>query len=116
MSYAILRSLCRMHTILVANTHFFLWPSFKTYHLTVYNKIQNRFPPLTDRGTAVLRNNTCVDAVELFDRASLSECEKDEDMFRLVPDIKGADPMAAALLIECRGETPEALQCRIDEV
>jgi hypothetical protein len=35
-------------------------------------------------------------------RASLRECEADDDMARLVPDIKGADPMAAALLIECR--------------
>lgn len=51
----------------------------------------------------MLRDETAVDAVELFDRASLKECEHDEEMIRLVPDIKGADPMAAALLIECRG-------------
>ena len=57
-----------------------------------------------------------MDAVELFDRASLTECGKDEDMTRLVPDIVGADPMAAALLIECRGGTPEGLQERIEEV
>ncbi len=55
------------------------------------------------RGASVLRSETAVDAVELFDRASLRECESNEDMARLVPDIKGADPMAAALLIECRG-------------
>lgn len=42
--------------------------------------------------------------------AVLRECEKDEGMTRLVPDIKGADPGAAALLIECRGQTPETLQ------
>lgn len=55
----------------------------------------------------MLRSETAVDAVELFDRASLRECESDEDMVRLVPDIKGADPMAAALLIECRGQVRE---------
>ncbi len=58
----------------------------------------------------MLRNETGVDAVELFDRASLKECERDEDMTRLVPDIMGADPMAAALLIECRGRDEAALQ------
>lgn len=68
------------------------------------------------RGASVLRSETAVDAVELFDRASLRECESDEDMARLVPDIKGADPMAAALLIECRGQDEGALQDRIDEV
>lgn len=62
------------------------------------------------RASAVLRNETAVDAVELFDRASLRECERDEDMARLVPDILGADPMAAALLIECRGSDPDALK------
>ncbi len=31
-------------------------------------------------------------------------------MTRLVPDIKGADPGAAGLLIECRGQTPECLE------
>ena len=31
-------------------------------------------------------------------------------MARLVPDIGVADPMAAGLLIECRGQTPEALE------
>jgi hypothetical protein len=38
----------------------------------------------------VLRDQTSVDAVEMFDRASLRECEGNEDMLRLVPDIKGA--------------------------
>jgi D-lactate dehydrogenase len=64
----------------------------------------------------VLRNETAVDAVELFDRASLRECEADEQMTTLVPDIKGADNMAAALLIECRGQDEGALQARIAEV
>ena len=38
----------------------------------------------------MLRDQTSVDAVEMFDRASLRECESNEDMVRLVPDIKGA--------------------------
>ena len=29
-----------------------------------------------------------------------------------MPEINGADPMAASLLIECRGQTNEALQVR----
>lgn len=64
---------------------------------------------------SILRDQTAVDAVELFDRASLKECENNDDMCGLV-DIKGADPTAAALLIECRGRTPEDLQERIKEV
>lgn len=32
----------------------------------------------------MLRSETAVDAVELFDRASLRECEADENMLRLV--------------------------------
>ena len=31
-------------------------------------------------------------------------------MVKLVKDIQGSDPMAAALLIECRGRTTEALE------
>ncbi len=34
-------------------------------------------------------------------------------MTRLVPDIKGADPGAAGLLVECRGQTPESLQVAV---
>jgi hypothetical protein len=37
-------------------------------------------------------------------------------MVRLVPDIVGADPMAAALLIECRGRDKDALADSISEV
>ena len=33
-------------------------------------------------------------------------------MARLVPDIGQADPMAAGLLVECRGQTPEAMEVR----
>jgi len=65
---------------------------------------------------SVLRDQTAVDAVEMFDRPSLTQCEREEAMLGLVPDMKGADPRAAALLIECRGETPEALEERIAEV
>ena len=65
---------------------------------------------------SVLRDQTAVDAVEMFDRPSLRQCEREEAMLGLVPDMKGADPRAAALLIECRGETPAALEERIAEV
>ncbi|KIY95905.1 glycolate dehydrogenase [Monoraphidium neglectum] len=49
-------------------------------------------------------------------RNTLVQCEADEQMATLVPDILGADPMAAALLIECRGRDAGALQASIDEV
>jgi len=68
------------------------------------------------KAAAVLRSETSVDAVEMFDRASLRECTGNEDMVRLVPDIDGCGPMAAALLIECRGQTEDDLKGRIDEV
>ena len=39
---------------------------------------------------------------------SCRECAgQSEEMRKLVPDMEGADPMAAGLLIECRGQTPE---------
>jgi D-lactate dehydrogenase len=68
------------------------------------------------RAASVLRDQTAVDAVEMFDRASLVQCERDEAMARLCPDMSGAAPSAAALLIECRGESAEALESRIAEV
>eukprot|EP00210_Caulerpa_lentillifera_P003146 g3006.t1 len=76
------------------------------------------FPHLEDacKASSILRDATSVDAVELFDRACLRECMLHDTMPTLVPDIDGADPMAAALLIECRGQTPEALAERIKEV
>ena len=40
------------------------------------------------------------------------DSEIDEDFVRLVPDAKDAGPGAAALLIECRGQTPDKLQAR----
>jgi D-lactate dehydrogenase len=68
------------------------------------------------RGASVLRDATAVDAVEMFDRPSLTQCAKDDAMLKLVPDMEGAGPQAAALLIECRGATAEALADRIAEV
>ena len=44
--------------------------------------------------------------------ACCREVERDEGMVKLVKDIQGSDPMASALLIECRGRTPEALEVR----
>ena len=38
------------------------------------------------------------------------QIEQDEGMVRLVPDIQGSDNGAAGLLIECRGQTPQALE------
>lgn len=48
-------------------------------------------------------------------RASLRECEANEELCGLV-DIAGADETAAALLIECRGRSAEDLEARIAEV
>lgn len=57
-----------------------------------------------------------VDAVELFDRASLREAESVQRMVELKPNMIGCGPRAAALLIECRGATPESLGASIEEV
>lgn len=70
-----------------------------------------------NRAAFILRDKTPVDAVELFDRACLRECKIHDKMPMLVPEIAGdPDRNAAALLIECRGQTPEALDMRIAEV
>lgn len=55
-------------------------------------------------GAAVLRRETNVDAVEMFDRASLRECEGNKKLLDLVPGIKEVGPYGSALLIECRGK------------
>ncbi|KFM26260.1 Glycolate oxidase subunit GlcD [Auxenochlorella protothecoides] len=65
---------------------------------------------------AVLRRETAVDAVELFDRPSIREFECNEAVAKLTPDILGADGGAAALLVECRGQTHDALHARIREI
>ncbi|KAK9807175.1 hypothetical protein WJX73_004038 [Symbiochloris irregularis] len=65
----------------------------------------------------ILRNETAVDAVEMFDRASLKECAGlSEEMCKLVPGMKDADPLAAGLLIECRGQTVEDKEAMIADV
>lgn len=76
------------------------------------------FPHVRDacEGAAILRRETSVDAVELFDYASLLECKKDENMAALVPDINNIGDWAGALLIECRGQDQEMLQANINEV
>lgn len=65
----------------------------------------------TSKPVAVLRDQTSVDAVEMFDRASLRECESNEDMLRLVPDIKGGWAAGRApgawCFPACSGEVPK---------
>ena len=68
------------------------------------------------KAAAVLRRETDVDAVELFDRASLTQCEGHEKIMNLVPTIKEAPKYGAALLIECRGATDEELNKGISAV
>ena len=68
------------------------------------------------RAAAVLRRETTVDAVELFDRASLKQCEGHEKIMKLVPTIKDAPKYGAALLIECRGATEPELDKNIAAV
>ena len=68
------------------------------------------------RAAAVLRRETDVDAVELFDRASLTQCEGHEQIIGLVPTIADAPKTGAALLIECRGATDDELDAGIKAV
>ena len=68
------------------------------------------------RAAAVLRRETDVDAVELFDRASLTQCEGHEQIIGLVPTIADAPKTGAALLIECRGATDDELNSNIKAV
>lgn len=56
---------------------------------------------LRGSGASVLRNETPVDAVELFDRASLYECEKNEEMLRLVREVVGTGQT-----VPCRAVAP----------
>lgn len=71
------------------------------------------FPTVEDASNATweLRKAGCTDAVELFDRRSLRTCEDFEHLHFL----RGMSDQATALLIECRGDTAETLQKRIDE-
>jgi D-lactate dehydrogenase len=68
------------------------------------------------RGAAVLRRGTKVDAVEMFDRASLRECESNERLVGLVPGLKEVGDFGSALLIECRGKDKADLAKNISEV
>eukprot|EP00281_Chroomonas_sp_CCMP1168_P023421 CAMPEP_0206227410 /NCGR_PEP_ID=MMETSP0047_2-20121206/8608_1 /ASSEMBLY_ACC=CAM_ASM_000192 /TAXON_ID=195065 /ORGANISM="Chroomonas mesostigmatica_cf, Strain CCMP1168" /LENGTH=1070 /DNA_ID=CAMNT_0053650559 /DNA_START=34 /DNA_END=3246 /DNA_ORIENTATION=+ len=72
------------------------------------------FSCVEDAATAThhLREAKCTDAVELFDRPSMATCENMEYMHFL----RGQPDEAAALLIECRGDTKESMQARINEV
>lgn len=71
------------------------------------------------KGASILRTETGVDAVELFDRPSLTECINSPykaDLLKLVPSLSEAGPHASALLIECRGRDPETLESSKAEV
>ena len=66
------------------------------------------------RAAAVLRRETKVDAVELFDRASLTQCEGHEQIIGLVPTI--ATPQDVALISSAaapltRSSTPASRRC-----
>lgn len=65
---------------------------------------------------AALKKETKVDAVELFDRASLSEGEKVEALCQLVKKLPGCPAPTASLLIECRGKDAAGLDASIKEV
>lgn len=68
--------------------------------------------------TSALRENTSVDAVEIFDRRSLRLAAENAEMRSLSPEIVGLpeNEEAAALLIECRGADPAALAEQIESV
>ena len=66
-------------------------------------------------GAAHLRRKTKVDAVEMFDNASLKQSQNPE-MLELVKGLHTLDDDAASLLIECRGETAEDLEANIKSV
>jgi hypothetical protein len=64
----------------------------------------------------VLREETGVDAVEMFDPACLRECKANDAMVKLVHGLSGCDQEATSLLIECRGKEETMLNSNIDEV
>jgi len=68
--------------------------------------------------TSALRSGTSVDAVEIFDRRSLRLSAEKGEMVSLCPELVGLpeEEEAAALLIECRGASPEALAEQISSV
>jgi len=66
------------------------------------------------KGADVLRQNTNVDAVELFDYSSLRQ--SDEKMLKMVPGLSDAPEGSAGLLIECRGQTEDEMKQNINKV
>jgi hypothetical protein len=76
------------------------------------------FPTVEDacRAAYVLREETGVDAVEMFDPACLRECKANDAMVRLVHGLERCDGEATSLLIECRGKEQTMLTANIDEV
>jgi len=76
------------------------------------------FPTVEDacKAAYVLRSDTGVDAVEMFDNACLRECKANEGMVKLVKGLPGCDEEAAALLIECRGKDEQMMRNNIKEV
>jgi len=64
----------------------------------------------------VLRKETGVDAVEMFDPACLRECKSNDGMVKEVHGLMRCDEESSALLIECRGKEADMLQANIDEV
>eukprot|EP00217_Crustomastix_stigmatica_P007397 CAMPEP_0183793250 /NCGR_PEP_ID=MMETSP0803_2-20130417/3086_1 /TAXON_ID=195967 /ORGANISM="Crustomastix stigmata, Strain CCMP3273" /LENGTH=1128 /DNA_ID=CAMNT_0026037623 /DNA_START=16 /DNA_END=3400 /DNA_ORIENTATION=- len=68
------------------------------------------------QGAAFLRRGTKVDAVEMFDYASILQCQDNQELIDLVPGLTTCPDGSAALLIECRGKTDGDLQKNMDEV
>jgi D-lactate dehydrogenase len=72
------------------------------------------FPDIAEACRAVaLLKPTPVSAVELMDRAGLRSIENKPGM---PPQIKGFGPEAAALLVETRAESAEALAAQVDQI
>ena len=69
----------------------------------------NQVPKMGGHGCLAHALTRCILPVSGLRR----QIEQDEGMVRLVPDIQGSDTGAAGLLIECRGQSPEALEVRV---
>jgi len=76
------------------------------------------FPTIEDacRAAAVLRHETGVDAVEMFDPACIRECKANAGMLKSVKGLSEADSEATSLLIECRGKDRDQMIANVDEV
>ena len=75
-------------------------------------------PPAINVHVLTTPATLAVDAVEIFDRRSLRLSADSNEMVSLSPEIVGLpeEEEAAALLIECRGATPEDLAAQIKSV